>query len=169
MKDLRDLLEVGRVVETRDGNMGFVLKDRIICKDGWYTLIRFDEELKHEFDENGDIVVVYDSPIIVGTAWNFESENKILLRPVWERKEFELSDVEKVLMSNIDNNLKYITRDFDGTLFVFGLKPERDEDLRCWFMSDDDMYCTDFSGYKHLFQFVTWENKEPVLIANLLE
>ena len=84
-------------------------------------------------------------------------------------QKFELSDVEKVLMSNISSNLKYIARDFNGSLFVYGLKPTRDEDWRCWFMSESDRCYTDFSGYEHLFQFVTWENKEPVLIEDLLE
>lgn len=165
-EDLRKFLKVGRVVETRDGETGFLLEDRIIYKNGWDNLRRFDKDLKHEFDPNADIVRVYDSPIVVDNAWNFGSETKMFLDMVWERKEakvFEILDVENVILGNLDDSFKYIARNHNGTLNIYKIKPTKHK--VCWVSLD----YTDFSEYAHLFDYIKWEDKEPTLIEDLIK
>lgn len=166
MKDLRNLLKVGRVVETRDGNRGFVLGDKLIYSDGWYNLDIFNSDLTCENTEDGDIMRVYDCPVIDRCSWHFASAREDLLQLVWERKEFKVSEDEKAILKNIDGRLKYISRDSDGFLFLYSTKPKKG--------SLHDSWCAEyaiisgFSAYNHLFQFVTWEDEQPVLIEDLL-
>ena len=163
---LKRLLKVGRVVELRDGTMGFLLEDRIVCEDGWCSLTRFDENLKYEFGEIGDIMNIYDSPIVGNNAWNFGSETKMFLDMVWERKEakvFEILDVENVILGNLDDSFKYIARNHNGTLNIYKIKPTKHK--VCWVSLD----YTDFSEYDHLFDYIKWEDKEPTLIEDLIK
>lgn len=83
----KDDLKDGQVVELENGEMCFVLPDRLICKDGWYDLNSYDEQLKTKImGALFDIVKVYESPILVGQrAWNFGSNDKNLLDLIWER------------------------------------------------------------------------------------
>ena len=168
MKDLRDLLEIGRVVEARDGYMGFVLKDKIIYSIGWNDLKSLNTELKCETFKNMDVVRVYDSPIVNGLSWSFSALNKDLLNLVWERKEFEVTDDEKIILKNIDKIYNYIARDADGDLCVYNLKPNKSVKLDIWITYDSELYIG-ITTYNHLFQFIKWEDNEPVLIADLLK
>lgn len=166
MKDLRDLLKVGRVVETIDGEMGFLLEDRILYSEGWDDLRRFDEDLKHEFDKDADIMTVYNCPITNGYAWHFGLEVKMFLDTIWRRKEakvFEILDVENVMLSNLNDSFKYIARNHNGTLNIYKTKPTKQK--VCWVSID----YTDFSEYAHLFKYVEWKDAEPTLIEDLIK
>ena len=98
-----ELLTVGRVVETRDGYLGYVLPDRIIYSDCHSSLKSYDDDLKNIEDEDSDIIEVYDAPLLedekykhysrafslktttVGDLkWNISSG---LLISVWKRDE----------------------------------------------------------------------------------
>lgn len=92
---LKDLLTVGRVVELRDGTMGFVLPDRIITKDGWYDINDYDVNCKDKNYPNLNIVEIYDCPISSSRAWNFGAENKKSLISVWKREEKSQAQIEK--------------------------------------------------------------------------
>ena len=165
-EDLRGLLKVGRVVETRDGEMGFLLEDRILYSEGWDELRRFDEDLKHEFDKDADIMTVYNCPITNGYAWHFGSEVKMFLDTIWRRKEakvFEILDVENVMLSNLNDSFKYIARNHNGTLNIYKTKPTKQK--VCWVSID----YTDFSEYAHLFKYVEWKDAEPTLIEDLIK
>lgn len=161
-EDLRSLLQVGRVVETRDGEMGFLLEDRILYSKGWDDLRRFDENLKHEFVKGADIVAIYNCPITNGYAWHLGSEFKMFLDVVWKRNKFEVSEDEKIILKNIDDSFKYVARNHNGTLYIYKTEPTKAK--VCWLGID----CTDFSEYTRLFQYVKWEDKELVLIEDLL-
>lgn len=167
MKDLRDLLEIGRVVETRDGCMGFVLEGKIIYDDGWDNLDIFRNDLTCENTKDGDIIKIYDCPIIDRRSWNFANNDKSLLNLVWERKEFEVSEDEKIILKNIDKVYNYITRDSNGFLFLYSTKPEKGRIFNVW--CAEDTIIGGFSAYTHLFQFIKWEDEEPTLIKDLLK
>lgn len=163
---LKRLLKVGRVVETRDGEMGFLLEDRILYSKGWDDLRRFDENLEHKVAKDADIVAIYNCPITNGYAWCFGSEIKMFLETVWRRKEakvFEISDVENVILSNLNDSFKYIARNHNGTLNIYKTKPTKQK--VCWVSID----YTDFSEYAHLFEYIKWEDEEPTLITDLIK
>lgn len=91
----KDLLMVGRVVELRNGTMGFVLPDRIVSKDGWYDINDYDVDCKDKNYPNLNIVEIYDCPILGNRAWNFGAENKKSLVSVWKREEKSPQQIEK--------------------------------------------------------------------------
>ena len=74
----------------------------------------------------------------------------------------QLTEDEKVILRNIDKKYKWIARDFDGDLFVYGQKPYVLGKI--W---------TEYTKmYNALpvscFKFITWEDGEPYSIAELL-
>lgn len=85
---------------------------------------------------------------------------------LWERKEKpKLSDDEKAILRNIDKKFKYIARDKDEMLFVFTGKPVKGECI--WSAANGGL--TSLRIFKHLFQFIKWEDKEPYNIEDLLK
>lgn len=84
---------------------------------------------------------------------------------LWERKEpIKLTDDEKVILRNIDKEYKWITRDKNSNLYIFINKPFKIESI--WYA---DGYLTDLHIFKHLFQSIKWEDKEPYFIEDLLK
>ncbi len=87
----------------------------------------------------------------------------------YEYKELiELSDVERVILENIDKEYKWICRDDDEVLAVFSHQPSK--------MSDEDGFWCRVEGtfdnlecFNHLFQFIKWSDTEPYNIEELLK
>ena len=86
---------------------------------------------------------------------------------LWERKEKpKLTDDEKAILRNINENYVWIARDNDGMLFVFTGKPfKMDYYWKC--KDEDDEWCVYL--FDHLFQFIKWEDEEPYFIEDLLK
>lgn len=164
-KDLRELLQAGRVVETREGCFGFVLKDKIIYKNGWDILSFFDANLRCKEYENSDIIRIYDSPIVNGLSWSFKTSGTEFLELVWERKEFEVSEYEKSILKNIPKKYKYITRDIDRELFVYEEEPRKGDYGFVW---SSDAGFASFEIYNDCFSYITAKDEKPTLIADLL-
>lgn len=78
----------------------------------------------------------------------------------------KLTDAEKVILKNIDPKYKYIARDkVHKDLWVFEEKAIKYENF-FWYHTGDSLYLAPFN---HLFKFITWRNKEPYLISDLLK
>ncbi len=77
-----------------------------------------------------------------------------------------LSEAEKVILENLDKRYKWIARDNGGSLCVYESKPFK-TDMYIW-NNMTNVYKS-LSVFKHLFQFVKWEDKEPHNIKELLE
>ena len=84
-----------------------------------------------------------------------------------EHKEpIKLSDVERVILENMDGNYQYICRDKNGQLMVYLKKPRKDNTI--W----NDELGYDYKRltlFEHLFQFIKWEDTEPYNIEELLK
>lgn len=74
------------------------------------------------------------------------------------KKDILIDDLDKHIVIFIES------KDENGDLWVYGVKPERREKDGQWW--DPDNGLLPFSG---LFQFIKWEDKEPYLIKDLLE
>jgi hypothetical protein len=74
-----------------------------------------------------------------------------------------LTEDEKTILRNLPRKYKWIARDSSGALFVYGNKPEKGSNV--W-TGDCLGY---FNSFKHLFQFIKWEDKEPYNIEELLK
>ena len=70
---------------------------------------------------------------------------------------------EKVILESLSKKWKWIARDSNYNLDVYSDKPHKDE--VCWY----DVGGADFYFFKHLFQFIKWEDEEPYSIEELLK
>lgn len=130
--------------------------DLIVYRGGAFEVIdeeklsfikeRYDEELR-QLDRRLDIMRVYRYP-------------------VWKREDLTITSAEKVLLENVDKGYRYIARDFDSALVLFGGKPTKE--TLAWDTKKDSHFA-DFSIYSHLFSMVKWEDEEPWLIEDLLK
>ena len=141
-----DLVSGKHVVELENGDKYLFLEDRLVNSRFWY-----DTDVK--------ICKIFEiqKPYSLTDMLIFDKG----LNLIWVNK--ELSDVERVILENLDKRYKYIARDLDGLLYLF----EKDV-----INKRHDMWggvnINDFP-FEHLFQMVKLEDKEPTLIADLLE
>ena len=144
--DLRE----GDVVMYDNGEMRTVKGTSFFdCFEPASDLSYYDENLIHVRAEELNIVEVF--------------------RSIWKREEPTITSAEKVLLENIAKIFKYIARNRDSTLFVYGDKPEKEvREVNMWIRRHDS-YVANLEVYIHLFPMVKWEDEEPWLIEDLLK
>lgn len=145
-------LKCGNVVELRNG-LKFLFLDRhkslveltgVGCTDIDY----YDENLtRSSRQESYDIMKVYK-----------DYTCKELL---WERKDPKITEDEKVILRNLPEKYKWITRDLSGMVYIFIERPEKGQAI--WYGCGQPMI-----PFYHLFQFIKWEDEEPYSIEELL-
>ena len=92
-------------------------------------------------------------------------------RTKWMLAEYEepitLTELEyKILKFIADNtNNIYIARDMKGSLFLYEQEPKKDIDANFWIGRG----VTPLTAFDKLFRFVTWEDKEPYSIKEILK
>ena len=95
--------------------------------------------------------------------------NCLICKIKWLKSEHKekitLSEAERIILENIDKEYCYIARDRTGFLTVFLGKPRKGSDI--W-ESRGFKHCY-INCFNHLFQFITWENKEAYDIEELLK
>ena len=131
--DLRD----GDIVKYRCGDLRTIkdngLYDRCVrCN----VIGTYHENLKCPFDGDLDIVEVY--------------------RSIWKREEPTITSIERVLLENVEKKYKYIARDHDSELYLFGEKPTKENVM--W-LRKSDSYIASFTIYSRLFPMVKWEDE----------
>ena len=141
--DLRE----GDVVEYRRGDLRTIKDNGIYdCFGRSNAIGTYHENLKYPGNGDLDIVEVY--------------------RSIWKREEPTITSAEKVLLENVEKKYKYIARNHDSTLFLFGDKPTKEKWM--WVRALDS-YASSFTIYSHLFLMVKWKDEEPWLIEDLLK
>lgn len=91
----------------------------------------------------------------------------------WLEEEYKepikLSDDEKAILRSIPKEFKWICRDEgDKGLYVYTEKPSRDNICKLWYVKEPE-YGRPLELFKHLFQFIKWEDEEPYNIEELLK
>ena len=155
-------LNCGNVVELRDGKRyiqtciegyEFIRLDYTsVTSTAFFPLNEFDDDLKGSHS-GLDIMKIY--------------EDYTLKKVLWERKEKpELTKVEEAILRSLPKKYKYIARDkiSESMLCVFIDKPEKVL-AKFWFSPNYES----LEIFKHLFQFIKWEDEEPYLISDLLK
>lgn len=71
------------------------------------------------------------------------------------------TEVEKTIARNIDWEYKWMARDRDGNLCVYGGKPKKRNDS--WIADDYGYLCY----FNHLFPAIKWEDEEPIRIRDI--
>lgn len=91
--------------------------------------------------------------------WSYWMSELESLNPI-----IPLSKLEyELLKYYIGNGFQYIAKDKSNQLFVYGNKPCK---MSCTW-DDVENFCE--CNFKNLFSFVSWEDKEPTLIQNILD
>lgn len=150
-------LKYGNVVELRNGDC-YVLVN--VYNES--ILIALTSKYHFNFD-------IYDKDLI--NTCGFEKFDIIKVykdytckKLLWKRKEKpKLTEDERTILENIEEKYKWIARDENGQLDVFGTKPYKDSD----YWVNDSGFCT--TPFTDLFQFIKWEDEEPYLIEELLK
>lgn len=87
------------------------------------------------------------------------AESEYIEEPVISRR-------DKAFLVYIKEGYKFVARDENGKLFVYGSKPYKDKRCNCW-LSDrrnSPILCL---NYNIVFPIVKWEDSEPWLIEDL--
>lgn len=95
-------------------------------------------------------------------SFNEEKIKEILMKSIKPT----LSEAERVILENIDKDYKWIARDKDNSLWLYGDRPIKK--CACWSIGYSEIG-KEFAFYKHLFQFITWQDEKPYNIEELLK
>lgn len=155
-------LQNGMAVEFRNGQRGIVVNDFITSLNDYRALIMFEDDLKHKFVKNCDIIKIYH-------IHKPQSLQYILnhLQLIWERPlEIQLTEQEINILSSLEPQYKYIARDLNGTLWIYEEEPEKNTDWHLW---ESNGVALSLQAFEHLFTSIQFENEHPVNIHNILE
>lgn len=163
-------LKSGMTIKLRNDSVYLVVNDGLSRENGFEPLSLYRDNLTHINDKDYDIVEVYlyRNPFYGNTAnlEDFLDLDDTGMELIWKRKELpKLSDVEKVILENLDKDYKVIARDKDGGLYIYSSKPKKD-DCVWWGIA---IILSELKGFNHLFKFVKWEDEEPYNIEELLK
>lgn len=89
----------------------------------------------------------------------------------YDIENFELSEDEKAILRNIPKGYQYIVRNKNGTIIIWNSEPIKTGEYWCAseIEQDDSIDFIDFSVFDFLFQFITWEDEEPIKIDDLVK
>lgn len=77
----------------------------------------------------------------------------------------KITKQEKLILSSLKSEWKYIARDEDGHLYIYKVKPIKIDGQYCCDMYTD--YC-DFLAFNHLFEFISLNDENPHSINILI-
>ena len=152
-------LELGNVIVLRNGHKfvyhysggAFSLDGKLTCHD---VSKAFDENYEN-IDPSGeyDIIRIYSDYTLTTVIWERDDEPKI-------------TEDERAILRNLPKKWKYIARDEDSSLWLFDdYKPYKAKTSPKWLGNIGEP----LNLFRHLFQFIKWEDEEPYLISDLLE
>ena len=83
------------------------------------------------------------------------------------KEKITLSEVERIILENIDKEYKWIARDECGDLVLHAVEPHKEYMCNTWINdeAEDDI----LSPFNHLFQFITWNDEQPYNIEEILK
>ena len=146
---ISDLISGKHVVELEDGDKYLFLEDRFVNNRFWY-------------DTDAKICKIFEIQEAYSLSDMLVFDKGLDL--IWERKP-ELSDVERVILENVDKEYRYIAREGNNNLYLYSRKPNK---FRKAWASNVPTF-TAMYQFNHLFKMIKWEDEEPTLISDLLE
>ena len=164
-------LEKGMVVETRDKLRFLVIGDNLEGKDGYLELQGYKDDMrfgsKHEPGyinlDNFDIMKVYPSILAL-------TDINVAQQPLWERRELpRLTSDEITILRNIDKKYKWIARDKFDKLCIYKDEPHKTSyGWRAHQPSTMEIWAS-LKPFDHLFDEITYSDKKPININDLLD
>ena len=165
-------LKPGMVVEDGLGDRYIVsIMNPNFAGEIWPSLDGYGFNYSRDYTENlvvEGVILISRNELKIVKVYEDYTCSKVL----WERKEKPvLTEDEKVILKNINPMYKYIARDNNGKLFIYAIKPNKMSFLPSWTISVPTISYEDSTGfntYRHLFDFIKWEDEEPYSIKYLL-
>ena len=163
-------LKNGMVIKYRNINnyskYALVVNNLFIGLGGFMLINDYDEDLTYNLTYKGyedfDIAAVYK--VDSSGCSLLDILNGKCLIPLWDRKEQpKLTKEDKAFLENIVEENFYIARDDDNDLYLYFLKPYKEENE--WFPVQDD----NLNINKNLFAFIKWEDEKPYSKEDLMK
>lgn len=102
-KDLREMLQSGRIIEFRDGDIGIIIQTHlgllVQYEDTWANFDNYKTDLTHNGNPTQDIVKIRE----IGARNEIIRTNLKRANTIWERKEVKEYTLDEVLkMAGLD-------------------------------------------------------------------
>lgn len=89
----------------------------------------------------------------------------------WAESEYvekpTITSKEKKFLDTLVPDCKYIARDGNNRLYIYGKKPIREDKSESWVPDNSNYYCATRDIFGNMFDFIKWEDKEPWSIEDL--
>ena len=158
-------LENGMVVETRHKQRFLVIGDNLLGQHENIKLKEYNEELwfGNKYSYGLDIMKVYPNMFAI-------TDYKVAQQPLWERKEPpRLTNDEIAILRNIDKKYKWIARDKFDKLCIYKDEPHKTSyGWRAHQPSTMEIWAS-LKPFDHLFDEITYSDKKPININDLLD
>lgn len=168
-------LKTGMRVKLRDERIFLVIKDvdtfnyghqdvAFVDNAGFFNGTEFKDDLTHDYNDNWDIVEVFNSDIESNTQLVRKFLDTNVRYSIWKRKEYteeqkEIFKALKVLGFN------WMARDKDNPVIAFDIKPERRSFT--WYSTKCKQAELFTNSMQETFDFIKWEDEEPFEIPDL--
>ena len=155
-KDLKN----GMIVETRDKHRLLVLGNKIMSRNKYDLLTSYKSNLTSKFNEEFDIVKVYNIKNLYVLNDIFKDE---YLSLIWEREEekkrkynWELSKNAKNILKKIPKKYKWLAKDVDTSeIYIYENKPTIRTDGCCEYWDVDDGEVFEITIFKNCFKNIS--------------
>lgn len=89
----------------------------------------------------------------------------------WAESEYvekpTITSKEKAFLDTLVPDCKYIARDGNNRLYIYGKKPIREDKSESWVPDNSNYYCATRDIFGNMFDFIKWGDVEPWRIEDL--
>lgn len=89
----------------------------------------------------------------------------------WSESEYvekpTITSKEKAFLDTLVPDCKYIARDGNNRLYIYGKKPIREDKSESWVPDNSNYYCATRDIFGNMFDFIKWGDVEPWRIEDL--
>lgn len=135
----------------------------------------YEDKIKeYDYDfalKNGEVIKCY------GTCKNcdFRSNNSgnckyNQIKWLYEKYKKKIPLATKTILENLNERYKWIVKDRNGNVWAYENRPRKEIDINKWTNVDNGYMCGFRKVFKEgIFNFLSWEDKEPTNIEELLK
>lgn len=84
-----------------------------------------------------------------------------------EKPKYTIASREQKFLDTLVPDCKYIARDGNNRLYIYGKKPIREDKSESWIPDNSNYYCATKDIFGNMFDFIKWGDVEPWSIEDL--
>lgn len=84
-----------------------------------------------------------------------------------EKPKYTITSREQKFLDTLVPDCKYIARDGNNRLYIYGKKPIREDKSESWVPDNSNYYCATRDIFGNMFDFIKWGDVEPWRIEDL--